>query len=380
MPQLSHQNPLADFVGSVHLGRMQSHKQLSLWPLLTRAGGDGLRGFVPLAEALAAGTVAVDEVDRFGSVPHVRISNRGKLDVLVLFGEAIVGAKQNRIANASFLVPAGEEVVIDVSCVEQGRWSRGPRARGAAREGRSGFASGDHVSSSALRRLMAAKVAVSRERGGGFDADQAEVWDGVRARLYRSGTRSASHDYSDYVETRRRDLDELRGAFHTEPGQVGFVAAIGSAVEGLEAVGDPAVFESVFPRLLEAYAIDAIDQALLDRPEARPVFDAPETFLEAVAGSPVRAGASLGHGTDLRLGGGSVGGCALWSEGMVHLMAFPLEPEAAGDSRSDERLNEDPRLDRSRWLRRLRTRGTAGAEGRASGSSEGSDGGHEGAA
>jgi hypothetical protein len=43
--------------------------------------------------------------------------------VLILDGEELVGAKQNRIVNTTILVAAGAEIVIPVSCVEQGRWT-----------------------------------------------------------------------------------------------------------------------------------------------------------------------------------------------------------------------------------------------------------------
>jgi hypothetical protein len=41
----------------------------------------------------------------------------------LLDGEELTGAKQNRIVNASFLIAGQTEVVISVSCVEQGQWN-----------------------------------------------------------------------------------------------------------------------------------------------------------------------------------------------------------------------------------------------------------------
>lgn len=55
---------------------------------------------------MEAGSLRVDEIDKGGSVSHVRVVNQGKRPVLFLFGEEIRGAKQNRVANATFLVPA----------------------------------------------------------------------------------------------------------------------------------------------------------------------------------------------------------------------------------------------------------------------------------
>jgi hypothetical protein len=43
--------------------------------------------------------------------------------LLLLDGEELVGAKQNRILNTTVLVDAHVTVTIPVSCVEQGRWT-----------------------------------------------------------------------------------------------------------------------------------------------------------------------------------------------------------------------------------------------------------------
>ena len=60
--------------------------------------------------------------------------------MLLLDGEELVGAKQNRIVNLSILVPANSELVIPVSCVEAGRWHHASADFAAAE--RAHFASG----------------------------------------------------------------------------------------------------------------------------------------------------------------------------------------------------------------------------------------------
>src|SRR5512134_1911684 len=97
--------PIADLLARTHLGPRQAAKALSLWPLCLRddAIGPGPE-YVSLGSALAAGSLAVDELHESGEVPHVRVANAGDVAVLVLFGEELRGAKQNRVANASFLV------------------------------------------------------------------------------------------------------------------------------------------------------------------------------------------------------------------------------------------------------------------------------------
>jgi len=66
--------------------------------------------------------IQITELDNEGSVHELKLSNLGKKTVLIIKGEELVGAKQNRIVNSSFLIAGKTKVVIPVSCVEQGRW------------------------------------------------------------------------------------------------------------------------------------------------------------------------------------------------------------------------------------------------------------------
>jgi hypothetical protein len=263
----------------------------------------------------------------------VALVNRGDVSVLVLFGEEIVGAKQNRVANASFLVAPKSRVVLDVSCVERGRWSLRPGAS---------FSMGEQVLSSTLRKGMATRVRRSRSAGGSFDADQGAVWFGVSERVEAMGNPSKTGAYRDYARSFGRDLDEMARHFQRIEGQVGFVAVRGNRVDGVEAVGDPAVYARVHDRLLRAYTIDAIDDARAESSKEKGVeFLAPEDFLRAIASSAYETGPSLGQGTDLRLSGEALGGCALECGGIVHLMAFPNPTHA------DRPGNGGPRRDRT---------------------------------
>jgi hypothetical protein len=311
-------SPIAELLGRLALAPRQTHKALTLWPLVLREDAPLPKGagYVSLSRALEDGSLQIDELDEHGSVPLVRVRNRGIHDVLFLFGEEIRGAKQNRIANASFLVPARSELVIDVSCVEQGRWGR---------RGRADFAASGEVVSHMMRRKMAKRVAEARRRGGRFDANQLEVWQEIGERLAQTHTASATDSYEDYVRSRRADLSDLLAAFRPLERQVGFLALAGDAIVGLEAIGRPEVFAEQFEGLVRAYAVDAIDPPLgrRDRERQAPGADSPEAFLAAIGRAPVQRAPSLGLGEDLRLEGEGVEGCALAAGELVHLTAFP---------------------------------------------------------
>ncbi|MGI9592170.1 MAG: ARPP-1 family domain-containing protein [Myxococcota bacterium] len=317
---MSHPNPVQDFLSRVALGPSQAHKALTLWPLVWPEGAaPSGPACVPLSQALARKTVRVDELDEDGSVPHVRLTNDGKESVLFLFGEEILGAKQNRVANATFLVPPKSTVVVDVSCVEAGRWSR--------RRGH-GFSASSESISSLLRMKMAAKVSRSLSEGRGFHADQAQVWDEIRGRLRSAGVRSPTSAWSDYKENLGADVEEIEQPLHPLERQVGFVAMLGNECVGLEALGRSDVFAASFQTLVRSYTIDAADGALArkDRTSGGPVrFDGPEAFLAALREAPVTRMPSRGLGQDLRIETPQVSACALSCGGLVHLTAFPAE-------------------------------------------------------
>src|SRR2546422_5371552 len=79
--------------------------------------------YITLDDALAAQTLEVTEISAAGSVPELKVLNRGDRKVFLMAGEHLIGAKQNRVLNASIMAAARSELLIPVSCVEAGRWS-----------------------------------------------------------------------------------------------------------------------------------------------------------------------------------------------------------------------------------------------------------------
>ena len=63
------------------------------------------------------------EVSTEGVVGQVGIKNKSESFVLILDGEAIAGAKQNRISQTTIILNPFSETIIPVNCIERGRWS-----------------------------------------------------------------------------------------------------------------------------------------------------------------------------------------------------------------------------------------------------------------
>jgi hypothetical protein len=108
-------------LSKLELGPIQQHNNLAVIPLFA----PGMEGpeYLTLKQALDARLLTIAEVSQGGSVPELKVINQGDLPVLLLDGEELVGAKQNRILNTTILLKEKSETLIPVSCTESGRWS-----------------------------------------------------------------------------------------------------------------------------------------------------------------------------------------------------------------------------------------------------------------
>ncbi len=343
----SEMRPLHQFFETIQGGPLQQHANLEILPLLLLDDVEsGPPPFISLSDALTQETFSVKELDQGASVRSVQARNRGRVPVLVLFGEQMLGAKQNRAADASFLIPAYSSVVIHVSCVEKGRWHSGP--------GRS-FRASRGVISSALRTKMARSVTESPEQGGRFKVDQDEVWSEVQKRVSLSGIDSATESYDDYQERWSKNMEEAIRAFTLYQRQVGFVAFRPASqqqparVLGVEAVGRPETFMRQFYGLLRSYLLDAVDKAMCREIDAESAqdefFEEAKPFLRAVCDADYRVSRSPGCGEELRLDGTEVSGAALLHRGVVNLTAFPF-PKPQEPKKEERRVRLRPEVQR----------------------------------
>ena len=115
-------NPtVTTYLSDLHLGSMQSFQNMDVIPIFATQN-DGPE-YITLKEALDKDYITITELNQSGSVPELKVINKSAGLVLLLDGEELIGAKQNRVLNTSVLLKGNSETVIPVSCTEQGRWS-----------------------------------------------------------------------------------------------------------------------------------------------------------------------------------------------------------------------------------------------------------------
>ena len=93
---------IKDYLEQVKVGRKQSFKNLAVYPLLSTY--DVPLDYLILDEAISGNVLDVVEVDKEGSVLDLKVKNNSARMILILDGEELVGAKQNRIVNTTILV------------------------------------------------------------------------------------------------------------------------------------------------------------------------------------------------------------------------------------------------------------------------------------
>ena len=307
-------NIVKEALSGLTAGEPLVHHNLAVFPLV--GGRAGRTPYDTLREALDAGTVTLAEVSEGGNVPRLALENRGERPVLVIDGEELVGAKQNRVLNLTILAPAGKSIVIPVSCVEQGRW--GYRSRHFEDHGRILF--------SKARAAKSARVSECRMHRGESDSDQGEVWHHISAKMEAMQVNSPSSAMEDIYTRNAPRLEEYVAAIRPLEGQAGAVFAINGRIENLELFAFTDTLRRLLPKLVRGCAIDALEEYR----EPVPVPERPEvaSFLRRVAEAPVAAFPAVGLGEDLRLQApGLAGGALAVDSELLHLCAFRMPVE-----------------------------------------------------
>ena len=314
----------------ITVGNPRTFAGLSVYPL---TGVDrGAPGYTILDDALRAGTARVTETSEGGSVPELAFHNDGDQPVLVLDGEELAGAKQNRIVNLTLLAPAKQKIVIPVSCVEAGRWASMSRE----------FTSTPQVMYSRARKGKYAHVSAAMAMGGSRHSDQGAVWADIGLLQRDLCSDSPTSRMTDTFEENKSGLDDYVRNLPCVEGQVGAVFALSGQVSCVELFDCAETLEKMWSKLVRSWALDAL--VVSSQPhEVRLVAEA-QTLLEEIAGAPATEHGALGLGTDVRFAGRRLnGGALVHEERLVHLCVFRSGENEDGGRRYDGRMAQASR-------------------------------------
>jgi hypothetical protein len=274
--------------------------------------------YLLIDEALEAKKVIVEEVSEGGSVPELRVTNFSNRVVLVVDGTELVGAKQNRIVNASFLIPPESVTKIPVSCVEQGRW----RYRG--RE----FSSSRHFSPHSIRRenVLFHKTTLKEKRG--YASDQGKVWDHVAQMSHKMEAPTMTGAMNEVMEQKQASIEEYKKGMTLDGPETGAAFFVNGMFRGIDLFDRASTFGKMFPKLLSGIAVEAM-MAQGDRLSARRAKTPEETvkhvhrILDEVGKSLFEKYEPVGVGEDWRYDAKISFGKALhYGPELIHFSAF----------------------------------------------------------
>lgn len=337
---------LSQFLGSAQVSHPLTYGNLTVFPVFRPDPGPA--DYVSLSQALQRRQVSIRETSDGGTVPFVRVENKGTDPVLLLDGEELVGAKQNRILNLTILVAAKTTTNIPVTCVEAGRWGVGrhpahrPRRRTynrprssdpaeprvsrpeiarserPARDPRE-FEDSESIAYARLRAEKMYAVGGNLRNHGSRAGNQGESWSDIRRKSGRLKTHSPTGAMSDIYESQRPVLQQYVESFRPVTGQTGAIFALFGELAGLEVFGSEGIVREIYPKLVRSYALDAIE----NRPASDRLLKRTDgtEFLEAVRKiAPVEEFEAIGLGHDLRFANDTLVGAALRrDDSLVHL-------------------------------------------------------------
>ena len=192
---------IIDFLAKLEFGELQAFRNMAIIPLFNSM--NHTPQYISLGEALGKGILTVTEVNQGGTVPELKVVNNADLPVLLLDGEELAGAKQNRVLNTTILIVEKSETLIPVSCTEQGRWSYVSAA----------FAESGNIMSHSIRLKKASSVSLSLRERASYRGNQGEVWTGIDRLQRVAGVRSRTGAMREVYEDKKKDLDDYLGAF-----------------------------------------------------------------------------------------------------------------------------------------------------------------------
>ena len=269
---------------------------LLLYPLI---GDDKENGFSVLDEL--EGEVAISELSE-ARVDRIMIENNSDRPLVMIDGEEVVGAFQNRVVAASSVLKPGSKSEILTTCVEKGRW-----------HGASTFNTGRTCSFPTIRAIIA--EATIRKRSA-----QDKVWSRIDRKLKSTKTISKTSSMHDIYENLRDDLNRYVSEVEGIDAN-GMLVTCGRRILGLDYFSSHNLFDKFKEKLIRSYGLEAIDITGPTRmkkvePFIKSVFNGDGKWKKTKGG---------GHGSlDALLNKRLVARRLSYRRKMIHLSAFPV--------------------------------------------------------
>ena len=190
-----------------------------------------------LHKGLELGIVEVSECEP-STVGEVLVKNNAVTPLILLDGDEIIGANQNRIVNSTILIAPKTTMKVSVSCTERGRWHYTNE-----------FKNSQYLANSNTRR----QKALSSFHGKDL---QTVVWNSIDELESDIGVKSKTSAMSESYENLKDIHDSYLEHFPLENLQNGSIIAIDGEIKGIEIMHTPSLYKQYHEKILRSYIID----------------------------------------------------------------------------------------------------------------------------
>jgi hypothetical protein len=228
------------FYSKLDVGEPAVHGNLAFYPVYLPGGGEKLGDVLTMAEAAETGKFKIAELEEGASVNNLEVRNDTDKYVVLLAGEMIRGAKQDRIISYDTVIPPGGKFDVDAFCVEAGRWTE--------------------VSEHFTHKKEMAPASVRATAQG--KQDQGQVWAEVskvnadRGTVTGTDALTASYDDPEFQADVKK-YEKALSDFAKKREVVGVIVVAEGEVKAGDVFANHDLFAAVWPGLLTSYAMDA---------------------------------------------------------------------------------------------------------------------------
>jgi len=297
-------------IDGIKISDIVTHKNMAVAPLkIEHQTGPN---YLTMSQGFEQQALSVQEISEGGSVPELSVMNNGDKFILLLDGEEISGAKQNRVLNTSILVAPKTKIIIPVSCTEQGRWNYTSKE----------FNDSGVLMARSIRSNKQASVTRNVRERKSYQSDQGSIWEEVASLHEDLGTSSRTGAMRDAYESKKEYLDGYAEAFSNIDDCNGIAVFIDGELVGIDSLSYKTAMASLLPKIIGSYSMDAIrSKAVIGK--KKPNKESIKRFLSHAGRCTLEANTSQGIGDDVRLVGENIQGAALVAEEtVIHLALF----------------------------------------------------------
>jgi ARG and Rhodanese-Phosphatase-superfamily-associated Protein domain/Protein kinase domain len=312
----------------VTVGEVMRGRAVTVLPLFTKPAGPPV-DYRLGSHALAKGALEVHDLH---GVDRLEARNRSGDRLLLIEGDHLIGAKQNRVVTSSVLVGARAKLTLPASCVEQGRW-----------EGDVRFEVASIIAPANIRRIIKISTTHSLLRRGARTADQSEIWSRIEEQQRRlrvsSSTRALSHTYA----SRAGEIGDISARFAYAPGATGLAIGVAGEIVSIDVFDKPETCAHYWPLLVQGAALESLGRPASERVGADDV----KTLIDRLRDAAWAQVPPVGDGEELRAATAEAAASALLVDGsVVHLGIAPSWALSSKVVRRDlpERLAERYRV------------------------------------